>query len=235
MTIDAKSFFLLAGTLAAGGAAGYYFRERTAPPPKPVEPLPAPTASAAPSAAPVASAEPVPAAPVCDDSAGEPEACPVAIAPSDEGVCGNWAAKRCADYKAAFKPKVAQGAVACLRKLVGAERCDQYRANLCGHKALMAACHDPIPDSKPPSGAANAPAAVASAAAPAGTSQLAAQCEAIVKGCAGSVPETTLADCYRTLSGMNDVGRAQMVECMKTHCVDKGLFACEAVPRATPR
>ena len=180
----------------------------------------------------MASAEPVPLAPTCDDSEGEPEACPVAIGPSDEGMCGNWAAKRCVDYKEAFKPKVALGAVACLRKLVGPERCDQYRANLCGHKALMAACQDPGPDSK----LANAPPTVApAAAAPAGASQLAGQCEAIVKGCVGSVPETTLADCYRTLSGMNDVGRAQMVECMKTHCIDKGLFGCEAVPRAAPR
>jgi hypothetical protein len=225
MTIDAKSFFLLAGTLAAGGAGGYYFRERTAPP-KPVEPLPTPpvTASAAPSAAPAPAPEPVPAAPPCDDGAGEPEACPVAIAPSDEGVCGNWAAKRCADYKAAFKPKVAQGAVACLRKLVGGERCDQYRANLCGHKALMAACQEPPPGSTS--------AAADSGASP---SQLAVQCEAIVKSCTNTVPETTLADCYRTLSGMNEAGRAAMVECMKTHCTDKGLFGCEAVTKLTPR
>jgi hypothetical protein len=225
MTIDAKSFFLLAGTLAAGGAGGYYFRERTAPPPKPVEPLPAPpvAASAAPSAAPAPTPDPVPAAPPCDDGAGEPEACPVAIAPSDEGVCANWAAKRCPDYKAAFKPKVAQAAVACLRKLVGGERCDQYRANLCGHKALMAACQEPAPDSRAASADSGA------------SSQLATQCEAIVKGCSNTVPETTLADCHRTLSGMNEAGRAAMVECMKTHCTDKGLFGCEAVTKATPR
>ena len=226
MTIDAKSFFLLAGTLAAGGAGGYYFHQRTQPPPKPVEPLPAPpvtaSASAAPSAAPAPTPEPVPAAPPCDDSAGVPEACPVPIGPSDEAVCANWAAKRCADYKAAFKPKVAQAAVACLRKLVGGERCDLYRANLCGHKALMASCQELAPESRPADAGAT-------------SSQLLAQCEAIVKGCVGTVPETTMADCYRTLSGMNDVGRAAMVECMKAHCVDKGLFGCEAVTKLPPR
>ncbi len=231
MTIDAKSFFLLAGTLAAGGAGGYYFRERTAPPPKPTEPLAAPptaapSASAAPSAAPAATAAPVPSAQLCDDSAGEPEACPIPIGPSDEAVCANWAAKRCADYKAAFKPKVAQAAVACLRKLVGGERCDQYRANLCGHKALMAACQEAAPDGRPASVAADA-------AAPA--SPLAAQCESIVKSCTGTVPETTLADCYRTLSGLNEAGRSAMVDCMKTHCVDKGLFGCEAVTKTAAR
>jgi hypothetical protein len=150
----------------------------------------------------------------------------VAIGPSDEGVCANWAAKRCADYKAAFKPKVAQAAVACLRKLVGGERCDQYRANLCGHKALMAACQEPAPESRPATAAADSGAS---------SSQLATQCEAIVKSCTSTVPETTLADCYRTLSGMNEVGRAAMVDCMKAHCIDEGLFGCEAVTKLTPR
>jgi hypothetical protein len=220
MTIDTKSFLLLAGTLAAGGAGGYYFRERAGPlTPRP-DPLPPPaTESAAPtavpSAAPAASAAPIDAGPPCDDSAGEPEACPVAFAPSDEGVCANWAAKRCADYKAAFKPKVSQAAVACLRKLVGAERCDLFRANLCGHKALMASCLETPAASKP--------------------SELDTQCETIVKGCAGTTPETTLADCHRTLSGMNAVGRASMVACMKTHCTVKGLVGCEAISQPAPR
>ena len=223
MQVDKTSFLLLAGTLAAGGAGGYFFHEygdrlrHRASPPTP----PATAATPAPSASAPATVEQKVATPSCDDSQGEPEACPPAPAPNDEGMACNVAAKRCVDYKQAFKPKVAQLSVSCLRKLVGPERCDLYRANLCGHKALMAGCHE----SPPASDGATAGVAVSE-----GAAKLQAQCETIVKGCAGSVPETTLSDCYRTLSGMNDLGRANMVECMKKHCIDKGLFACAALP-----
>jgi hypothetical protein len=230
MQIDKTSFLLLAGTFAAGGAGGYIAHERglqlrpSAPPSSAMPPTgPAPaSASAAPSVS--AAAEPKVVAPPCDDNQGAPEACPPAPAPSDEGIACNVAAKRCVEYKQAFKLKPAEQSVACLRKLVGAERCDLYRANLCGHKALMAACHESPPASDSTTSATGAAALSESSA------KLKAQCEAIVKGCAGSVPETTLADCYRTLSGMNELGRSNMVECMKKHCIDKGLFACAAVP-----
>jgi len=237
MQIDKTSFLLLAGTLAAGGAGGYLLHQRgglqlrpSAPPPPatPAAPSVVPTATAAPSAAP--SVEPKPAQPACDDSQGEPEACPPVPAPSDEGMACSWAAKRCADYKQAFKPKPAQKSVSCLRKLVGPERCDPYRANLCGHKALMAACHETPPESD------GADKTTPASGKPSDTaSKLGAQCEAIVKACEGSVPETTVSDCYRTLSGMNELGRANMVECMKKHCIDKGLFGCEALPPQAAR
>src|SRR5262245_8869175 len=107
MQIDKTSFLLLAGTFAAGGAGGYVFHERgglalrpAAPPPPStpaaVVPPAAPSVSAAPSApAGVAPKVPMPA---CDDTQGEPEACPPMPAPTDEGVACSWAAKRCVDY-----------------------------------------------------------------------------------------------------------------------------------------
>ena len=138
------------------------------------------------------------------------------MGPADEGVCTNFAAKRCADFKSTFKPKVAQAAVACLKSLKGNAACDPARVNLCGHSALMAACPEPPPDST------KLDATGATAASPVATA-----CENIIKGCAGQPLLPTLTDCRQTLSGMSDFGRASMVECMTTHCADKGLLGCE--------
>jgi len=30
---------------------------------------------------------------------------------------------------------------------------------------------------------------------------------------------------------MNDTGRANMVDCVSAHCSDRGLYACEAMPK----
>src|SRR6185369_7490799 len=148
MIIEKSGFLLMAGTLAAGGVGGWLAhdakmhsdRPQFAEPPTTAVPV---VASAAPSAAVVT--ERIPAAPICDDSIGTVEDCP-AMGPADEGVCTNFAAKRCADFKSTFKPKVAQAAVACLKTLKGNAACDPSRVNLCGHTALMAACPEPIPD-----------------------------------------------------------------------------------------
>jgi len=117
----------------------------------------------------------------------------------------------------AFKPKVAQAAVACLRRLKGNELCDPARVNGCGHSALMAACPDPAPTP-----GASEP----------GVTQLASPvttlCEGIPKGCAGDSLGPTLSDCRQTLSGMSDTGRSNMVACLSTHCRDRGLLGCEA-------
>jgi hypothetical protein len=222
MIIEKSGFLLMAGTLAAGGVGGWLAhdaktqRDRVpfAEPPTTAVPL---VASAAPSAA--ALAERIPAPPMCDDSLGTVEDCP-AMGPADEGVCTNFAAKRCSEFKAAFKPKVAQAAVACLKTLKGNAACDPSRVNLCGHSALMAACPEPIPD---PSKADATGAAVVTAVASA--------CEKIVKSCAGQPLLPTLVDCRQTLAGMSDLGRANMVECMATHCGDKGLLGCEGTKK----
>jgi len=218
MIIEKSGFLLMAGTLAAGGVGGWLahdaktHRERAqfAEPPTTAVPM---AVAPAPSAAVVERAP----APTCDDSLGTVEDCP-AMGPADEGVCTNFAAKRCADFKSTFKPKVAQAAVACLKSLKGNAACDPARVNLCGHSALMSACPEPPPDSAKldanGSGAASA-------------SPVANACESIIKGCAGQPLLPTLTDCRQTLSGMSDFGRASMVECMSTHCGDKGLLGCE--------
>lgn len=218
MIIERSAFLLLAGTLAAGGAVGWFAHESKAHSGRVVE-APAATASVAAPAISVVVVEQAPPAPVCDDGVGVPEDCP-AVGPSDEGVCSNIAAKRCADFKSAFKPKVAQAAVACLRHLKGNELCDPARVNLCGHTALMAACPEPVP----PPAASNAPGNAL-------TSPVALACDNILKGCAGQPSAPSLADCRQTLSGMSDFGRASMIECMATHCGDKGLLGCEALKK----
>jgi hypothetical protein len=215
MIIEKSGFLLIAGTLAAGGVGGWLAhdakaqRERTKFPEPPTTAVPI----ASPSSVPVITQR-VPTPPVCDDSVGTVEECP-AMGPADEGVCTNFAAKRCSEFKSAFKPKVAQAAVACVKNLAGNAACDPARVNLCGHSALMAACAEPTPDPTQADAAATASSPVVSA------------CEAIVRSCAGQPLLPTLADCRQTLAGMSDFGRASMVQCMAKHCGDKGLLGCE--------
>lgn len=233
MVIERSGFLLMAGSLAAGGIGGWLAHDATA---RRAQPLygqstapvtPVNTtlsaASPAPSATQAAVAvtpERVPPPPACDDnvSAGPIDDCP-AMGPADEGVCTNFAAKRCAEFKSAFKPKVAQAAVACLKNLKGAV-CDPARVNLCGHSALMNACPVPQPDTNKADPNAAAPPSPVDTA-----------CDSIIKGCVGTPVGPTLTDCRQTLSGMTDFGRASMVECMATHCADKGLLGCEAVKK----
>jgi hypothetical protein len=176
------------------------------------------SASARPTAAPAAT---VAAAPPCDDYVGIAEACPP-MGPAGEGACGNAAAKRCADFKLAFKPRVAAQAVACIRALKGNEICDATRANLCGHAALMNACQEPERASA--NGAAGATQA----------SPVTRACDAIMGACASPPLGTTMDDCRRTLSGMTDAGRTSMVACMTAHCSDRGLLGCEALVEPRP-
>jgi len=226
MVIEKSGFLLMAGTLAAGGVGGWLahdaktHRDRTqfAEPPTTAVPLAAPTSSAP---ATIVAADRVPPLPACDDTiaVGTMDDCP-AMGPADEGVCTNFAAKRCAEFKTAFKPKVAQAAVACLKTLKGNAACDPARVNLCGHSALMAACPAPTPD---PTLNGTTGAAL--------TSPIDTACESIAKSCADQPLKPSTADCRQTLAGMTDVGRANMVECMATHCGDKGLLGCEATKK----
>lgn len=238
MAIDRSDFLILAATLAAGGAGGWFVRDREAklqPPPAPA-PAPPPKASAAPVPSgpiPVTISDPqATAAPACDDSQGTPEQCP-SIGPADEGICGNIIFKRCNEFKASFKPRVATNAVACLRALKGFERCDPIRINQCGHMALMNACQAPTAPLKGElqlgsGGGANVT-LTADASAPA--SPVVTGCEAIRKACSKSPLDPTLADCRQTLQGLNEVGLANMVACASQHCTDRGLWACEGLPK----
>jgi hypothetical protein len=173
-------------------------------------------------------------APACDDSQGIPEQCP-SVGPSDEGMCPNVIYKRCQEFKNAFKPRVATQAVACLRALKPAERCDPARINLCGHLALMSACPEPTPPAKAqlehkPGEAPPTVTVAADANLP--PTPVATACENIVKTCSSQPLGPKLADCRQTLTGFNDAGRTAMVECVNAHCSDRGLFGCEAVPKA---
>jgi hypothetical protein len=239
MAIDRSDFLILASTLAAGGAGGWFVRDRSP------ELRPAPAAAPVPVTKPSAGPPPWPSAvavvdakaasaPACDDSQGTPEACP-SMGPADEGICANVIFKRCQEFRTAFKPRVATQAVACLRALKGNERCDPVRINQCGHMALMAACPEPAPtlkgqlssvsDSAPPtvtlSVDPNAPAAPVATA-----------CESILKACSNQKAGPTLLDCRQTLAGLNDIGRTSMVDCASQHCVDRGLYLCEGVAKS---
>jgi len=219
MHVDRGSFFMLVTTLAAGGGLGYFASEKNVvphldstrnkpPPPPPVVPDPP---KVVPDAAPAVSTPPAPAPPplpVCDDSVGTPGDCPPPGFPTAEGGCGSFAANRCAEFKQAMKPRVAQWAVECLAKLTPQERCDEKRVNLCGHLALMNGCADRTPD--------------------AGDSPISSQCLAIIGTCGPSTVAPSLAECRQVMNGMSDVGRERMVQCMKKHCFDRGILFCEA-------
>jgi hypothetical protein len=221
MEIDAKSFFMLVATLGAGGVGGYVASEKhllppllpsnQSPPTPP--PHPAPSASASASSPPPAAS--VPPAPVCDDSAGSPGDCPPPGYPVVEGGCGSFAATRCAEFKQTMKAHVAENAVACLAKLSPHDRCNAQRVNLCAHNALMNACAEPE-----------------GRAGDGGASTLAATCQGLVASCSGDASVMlSPADCERTLSGLNAVGRDRMAACLKKHCADRGFLFCESVTK----
>jgi hypothetical protein len=63
-------------------------------------------------------------------------------------------------------------------------------------------------------------------------SPLSATCERVLKSCSGQPLPPTLAECRQTLAGMNEAGRASMLECVTKHCQERGLLGCEAVPMA---
>ena len=215
MNIDKGSFFILVVTLGAGGAGGYFASERHLFVPPPVPAVPPPPPPPPKESASVAPPPPAPKpAPTCDDMVGTPAACPPPIWPSEEGTggCGTLPTKRCEDYKAAMKPRVAERAVACINGLNAAQKCDPNRLNLCGHTALMSACSI---DESP----------LEADAAP---DEVVTHCNAIIHACEGVSLGPTMRDCRATLPGMNVLGRDKMTACMKTHCTDKGLLFCEA-------
>jgi hypothetical protein len=227
MKIDAGTFFIMVGTIAAAGVGGYFLSQKGligAPPPSPTPaPTPAPTtsppASAASSPVAAASSTPppvsIPDRPACDDNQGTPGECPPIGWSAEEGGCGNFTNKRCNECKQAFMPRVAAAAVDCINKLNARERCDKFRVNLCGHLALMNACLVPEmikgDDPKQQGSVANL-------------------CEGIAKDCASAPQPPPPIDCRQTLAGMNDAGRTRMSQCMKAHCSDLGLLGCEATP-----
>ncbi len=252
MAFDKGSFLLMTAALAGGGVAGYVVNEKRNEDQVRVEPPPAmnTTPVAAPATPPVDGkatdraaattdgganpAKDVATAPACSDDVGTPAACPVDFpGPSEEGLCKgglHWAGKRCADFKATMKPRVAQAAIDCLRTLQGAATCDAQRANACGHMALMTACQEAVPathGSVTSTSLASAPALDASEGTVAG------QCLAVVKAAAATAPGVSYADCVRTLSGMNELGRRNAVACMQAAPANAlGLLGCEAI--ATP-
>lgn len=228
MIVDRASFLLMAGALAAVGCDTM---GRSPPPPQAA--VPSATEPTAPITVDILPPEGLAAAPVCDDSQGTAEECP-SMGPADEGVCPSIITKRCNDFKLAMKPRVAAQAVACLRALKGNERCDAARINQCGHTALMSACQEPPRPQKGQFRAATAtqPATFTIISDPTpDTSPVAAACSTILRNCGEKASNPTLADCKQTLAGLNDVGRANMVDCVSAHCSDKGLYGCEAVAK----
>ena len=215
MRIDPGTFFVLVGTLAAGGVAGYAAgakrmepaldralgRPPEAPPAPPAPPPPPVVDAGAAAAPPVVDAGPP--EPACDDSVGTVGECPPPGFPTVEGGCGSYAHTRCGEFKRAMKPRVAAAAVECLNKLKPQERCDANRVNLCGHLALMNACPEKTTLS---------------------------ECDTVTAACGPSPIAPSSAECRQTFSGLNDQGRKDLALCMRTHCFDKGLLGCVAVP-----
>jgi len=232
MAVNRSTFLLLAGALAGSSTAwGCDTILGRAPP----APAPPPAVTVAEPSAPMDIVQPraAIAAPVCDDSQGTAEDCP-AVGPSDEGVCRNVVTKRCNEFKAAMKPRVAAQAVACLRALKGNELCDAARINQCGHAALMSACQEaPRPQKgqlQPATPTQLATFTIVPDPTPDPSPVLAA-CNNILRSCGEKSSNPTLADCRQTLAGFNDSGRANMVDCVSAHCSDRGLYGCEAVPK----
>lgn len=230
MQIDAKSFFMIVATLAAGGAGGYMASEKHVfgpPPEAKKDPTAAGsiTADAGPAASTPPAVDAAPAAPIappplpaCDDGVGTAGDCPPIGLPTEEGGCGAYANKRCNEYKQAFKPRVAESAVTCITKLTPQERCDPKRIDLCGHVALQNACVEPDMVSY-----------VGWDAGPPPSNGVTSACTAMIAGCNSTTVPVSLVDCQRTLAGMNPKGREQMQACVKKHCNDKGFLYCEAV------
>jgi hypothetical protein len=212
--MDRGAFFLALGGLAVGGVGGYVVRDQgliTHDTPVVTQATVAPTPV-------VASAPAAPVAPVCDDSMGTPAACPPLPYAAEEGGCSPVANKRCEDFKASFKPRVAERAVSCLTGLTAGQKCDANRVNLCGHEALMSACPEPEP---------------ATAGANATPDELTTRCQKIAQECAASTTSgPSVRECRATLAGMTSVGRDRTADCMRTHCGDKGLVGCEALSEA---
>ncbi len=224
MQIDRGAFLIFVTSISAGGVAGYVASEKdfvphlqgsSHGPGSKTEISSAPARveadAAAVVSAPVAAVASVAPTPACDDSVGEPDACPAVGAPTEEGGCGAFATTRCNDFKKVMKPRVAQAAVACLNKLSGAERCDPKRVELCGHLALMSACEDRAP-----------------------TSTAEAACAQIVQTCGGSSVAASPNECRLAMSGLREVGREAMLDCTKKHCFDKGILGCETAPVGKP-
>lgn len=238
MAIDRTNFLLIAGALAVGGGAGWVYRDREAGITREAQANAIQAEKENKLTRPVAVSvvdSRVPVAAACDDSQGTPEECP-SVGPSDEGICPDVILKRCQEFKASFEPRVAAQAVACLRALKPGERCDVARVNQCGHLALMSACPEPAPPAKAElknKPGNEQPTVTIAFDANAPVSPEAAACESILKRC-GSGPLTpTLADCRQTLAGLNDLGRTSMIECVTAHCTDRGLYGCEATPKAS--
>jgi hypothetical protein len=221
MKIDAGTFFILVGTLSAGVVAGYGASSKRmipaldnafgrVPDPQPAKPEPPPVIDAGAPVVAAASASATldagPPEPPCDDSVGTPAECPPPGFPTVEGGCGSFAHTRCNELKQSLKPKVAEVAIECLNKLKPQERCDPNRVNLCAHLALMNSCGEKKKDALP-------------------------ECETIIAACGASPIAPSLRECRQTASGLNAEGRARLVSCMRTHCFDKGLVGCVAVPQ----
>jgi hypothetical protein len=213
--MDRGAFFLALGGLAAGGVGGYVVRDQNLiSHDTPVQTAPAMTVAPTP----VAATTPTVPTPVCDDSTGSPGACPPLPYSAEEGGCSPVANKRCEDFKASLKPRVAERAVACLTSLTPAQKCDANRVNLCGHEALMSACAEPE---------------TAQTGANATPDDLTTRCQQIAQSCSASTTSgPSVRECRATLAGMTAVGRDRTAECMRTHCGDKGLIGCEALSEA---
>lgn len=233
MIIERSGFLLIAGALAAGGGAGWLVRDSGIGQQRETvlvaTPVPTPVVVAKPEPTGVMVVDSEAVAPACDDSVGAAEDCPN-IGPSDEGLCGNRIAKRCADFKESFKPRVAQEAVACLNRLKGKERCDTARLDLCGHSALMTAC----PEMQEPAtgtyihATTTTPASFTVEPSTKAPSALAIACKSMQQSCADHALGPNVKDCIQTLAGMNEQGRARTLSCVASHCEDLGLLGCEA-------
>jgi hypothetical protein len=108
---------------------------------------------------------------------------PSDCAPAASTVCGDFAVQACQGALDYFKPRIAELAADCILGLDPIADCTQVYD--CRKNALLAACADPTGD---------------------------AVCDEIVSACATAGQPTTAAECHGYVDGLNDAGRALMLQ-----------------------
>ncbi|MEZ4370617.1 MAG: hypothetical protein R3B07_07320 [Polyangiaceae bacterium] len=111
-------------------------------PPVPSTPPPAPSTTAPPEDAGAPDAAPVAAAPKCDDSGGDENACSRLPAPDTSMACpaAFVAPMLCKSLAKVLKPKVTEAMVGCLNQKIQANQCDPEDIKPCAFEAIKVAC-----------------------------------------------------------------------------------------------
>ncbi len=182
----------------------------------PPKPTTAPSARPAPSAPPAPStssaptgdagapdAAPTAAAPKCDDSGGDENACSSLPPPSGSSMCpaAFFAPMLCKQLAKALKPKVTEALAGCLTQKIQANQCDPEDVKPCAFEAIKVACVKKAYKKT---------------------------CEGIISGCPSPKDEDerelfTQSTCEQGIASLRDKIRKPFTECVKREC---GIGKC---------